>query len=175
VPGIARFKVKIDVAPWNPTLRFEARPVKGGYYEGAVSHGRHPCLCFDSDDPKWNNHPWQNGAHKGQVTLDRIRRLQGDEAWLQAKGVPPKTIDKFRRAFERAFDACLSDAQSVPLADPPSTISCVDTVDRCPDGSDPSGDDGCPAPPARRAPPRAGPKATPPSQKGRPASTPASR
>jgi hypothetical protein len=146
IPAFAQVKLKVDPAPWNPTLRFEVHPASGGYYEGAISHGRHPCIDFDSDDPARQNLPWSDGASTRSVALDRIRRLEGDEAWLQANRVPAETIAPFQSAFEQVLDACLHEGQSVPLGDVPPDFSCMDKVDRCTEdpkaNADPGG--GCP-------------------------------
>lgn len=136
---------KVDATPWYPVVRFEVH-VGGGYYEAAVSHGRDACSDFDSDDPSFTNLAWSNGSFASKVALDRIRRMNGDEASAQADEVPRATIEPFRAAFEGALEACLNDARAVPLGAVPKDFSCMDKVDKCPDAKAPGADDddGCP-------------------------------
>ncbi|HEY2369447.1 MAG TPA: hypothetical protein VGH87_23780 [Polyangiaceae bacterium] len=136
---------KIDPSPWHPIVRFEVH-AGGGYYEAIVSHGRGACIDFDSDDPTFTNLPWSNASFASKVALDRLRRMNGDEASVQADKVPRETIAPFRAAFEGALEACLSDARAVPIGPVPSDIECVDKVDKCPDTKAPGADDddGCP-------------------------------
>jgi hypothetical protein len=132
--------LQVDPAPWNPHLRFEAR-VRDGYWEAAVERGRGPCIDFDIDDPDYNNMPWRDGSSASRVLVDRIMRLDGDEAWLQANRVSSSSAIAFRREFQRALLGCLEDARGVYLADPPPGM-CSDDVDTCPD--EPEVEDGCP-------------------------------
>jgi len=135
---------KIDSSPWHPIVRFEVH-IAGGYYEATVSHGRGACIDFDSDDPSFTNLPWSNGSFASKVALDRLRRMNGDEAAVQADKVPRETIAPYRAAFESALEACLSDARAVPIGPVPNDIECVDKNDKCPDTPTPeSTADGCP-------------------------------
>ena len=137
--------MKIDASPWHPVVRFEVH-VGDGYYEAAVSHGRDACSDYDSDDPSFTNLAWSNGSFASRVALDRFRRMNGDEAWVQADKVPADTIARYRAAFESALDTCLSDARAVPIGAVPKDFSCIDKVDKCPDKPTPeSVADGCPS------------------------------
>lgn len=136
---------KTDASPWNPGVRFEAH-VGDGYYEAFVAHGRDACADYDSDNPSFTNMRWSNGSLAPNVALDRIRRVEGDEAGMQADHVPRETIEPFRAAFEDALEACLQDARGVPVGAVPSDFSCIDKTDRCPDTPSPEAEaDGCPS------------------------------
>lgn len=136
---------KTDTTPWNPSVRFEVH-VGGGYYEASVAHGRGACIDFDSDDPSFTNLKWSNGAYAKKIALDRIRRMDGDEAAIEADKVPRETIEPFRAAFEDAIEACLQDARGVTLGAIPKDFSCMDKKDVCPDKPSPADEaDGCPS------------------------------
>ena len=136
---------KSDTTPWHPTVRFEVR-VAGGHYEAIVSHGKDACSDYDSDDPSLSNLKWSNGSLAAKVALERIRRLDGDEAVIDADKVPAETIAPFRAAFEDALEACLEDARHVTLAALPKDFSCIDKADKCPDAPTPESEaDGCPS------------------------------
>jgi hypothetical protein len=135
---------KTDPTPWNPHVRFEVHTA-GGYYEASVTHGRDACSDYDSDEPSFTNLKWSNSAHASKIALDRIRRVQGDEAAIEADKVPRETIEPFRAAFEEAIEACLQDARAVPLGAVPRDFSCIDKADRCPDTPNADAEaDGCP-------------------------------
>jgi hypothetical protein len=133
----------IDPTPWNPGVSFDVK-VGGGYYQAFVHHGRGACIDFDSDDPSFTNLKWSNGAYASKVAVDRIRRVDGDEAVIQADKVPPGTIDHFRAAFEDALESCLQDARGVALGPVSKDVSCVDKKDVCPDVPTADDKDGCP-------------------------------
>jgi len=137
---------KIDPTPWNPSVRFEVH-VGAGYYEASVQHGRNPCIDFDSDDPSFTNLKWSNGASSSKVAVDRIRRVDGDEAGIQADKIPAETIAPFRAACEDAIEACLQDARGVALGPVSKDVSCMDKTDKCPDtpSNKTADDDGCPS------------------------------
>jgi len=145
-PGFADASLAIDGSPWNPSLRFEARRADGrdGYWQANVEHGRGPCIDFDIDDDSYNNMPWRDGSSASNVQVDRIMRMDGDEAWLQANGVPPATAIAFRREIQLALRECLLDARGVELANAPAGICNFDDVDRCPDQPSEDSDEGCP-------------------------------
>lgn len=65
--------------------------------------GRDACIDFDSDEPSFTNLMWSNGEYATKVALDRIRRVGGDEAAIEADKVPRATIEPFRVAFEAAI------------------------------------------------------------------------
>jgi hypothetical protein len=134
---------KSDTTPWNPRVRFEVH-VGAGYYEASVEHGRDACIDFDSDDPSFTNLKWSDGHYATKIALDRIRRVDGDEAAIQADKVPPNTIAPFRAAFEDAIEACLQDARGVTLGPVGKDVSCIDKKDVCPDAPTANSDDGCP-------------------------------
>ena len=135
---------KIDATPWNPSVRFEVH-VGDGYYEASVQHGRNPCIDFDSDEPSFTNLKWSDGASATKVAVDRIRRMDGDEAMMQADKVPRETAERFRSAFEGALESCLQDARGVKLGPVSSDVSCMDKMDKCPDSpTAASAEDGCP-------------------------------
>jgi hypothetical protein len=135
---------KIDASPWNPSVRFEIH-VGDGYYEASVSHGRDACSDYDSDDPAFTNLAWSNGSFASKIALDRIRRINGDEAHLGADKVAPVTLAPYRAALETALEACLNDARTVPIGSVPKDFSCMDMKDKCPDTPTPDSDaDGCP-------------------------------
>jgi hypothetical protein len=136
---------KIDPTPWNPGVSFEVK-IGAGYYQAFVHHGRGACIDFDSDDPKFINLQWTNGAYASKVAVDRIRRVERDEAVIQADKVPPATVEHFRAAFEDALEACLQDARGVKLEPVSKDISCIDKSDKCPDSpeTNESDVDGCP-------------------------------
>ena len=137
-----RASLDLDPAPWNPRLRFEVRGDGAGYWQAAVEHGRGACIDFDIDDPAYNNMAWTDGSSASRVLVDRIMRLGGDEAWLQANRVSRASALVFRREFQRALLGCLHDARGVALADPPAGLCDFDAVDACPD--QPEEEDGCP-------------------------------
>jgi hypothetical protein len=135
---------KADATPWNPRVRFE-RHVNGGYYEATVEHGRDACIDFDSDDPSYTNLEWSNGSYANKVATHRIRRVDRDEAWLDADKIPRETVEPFRAAFEDALEACLQDARGVALGPIPKDVSCMDKRDVCPIAPSADTEDGCPS------------------------------
>jgi hypothetical protein len=138
-PAFGEGKLALDNSPFHPSLRFDVA-IEGGEYRTSVERGRHPCIDFDSDDPSWINLPWSDG----RTPRFRIRRIDGNEAWLDTDPkAPDTTAVVFRREMEHALERCLVDARGVKLADPPKDFSCADTVDECPDEPG-SGEDGCP-------------------------------
>jgi hypothetical protein len=143
-PAFVDATLAIDTSPWNPSLRFEAR--RGAdYWQASVQHGRGACIDFDIDDDSYNNMAWRDGSSADRVLVDRIMRLDGDEAWLQANDTLVTTAYAFRRELEFALRECLLDAQGVALVDPPAGLCNFDQDDRCPDEPT-DADDGCPAP-----------------------------
>jgi hypothetical protein len=143
--AFAEAAIDIDTSPWNPGLRFEARR-GSGYWQAHVEHGRGPCIDFDVDDPEYNNMPWRDGTSVHRVAVDRIMRMDGDEAWLQAAHVPEQTAIAFRRELQRALRECLVDARGVALADPPAGMCNGGADDRCPDEPNRASEEGCPEP-----------------------------
>ncbi|HEX5058357.1 MAG TPA: hypothetical protein VFV99_03310 [Kofleriaceae bacterium] len=143
--GFADATVGIDNSPWNPSLRFEAR-TGDGYWQASVEHGRGACIDFDIDDPAYNNMPWRDSSSADHVLVDRIMRLGGDEAWLQANAVSTTSAIAFRRELQFALSECLLDARGVELADPPDGLCNFDAEDRCPDEPSADSDEGCPDP-----------------------------
>jgi hypothetical protein len=129
---------------WNPSVHFLAR-VGAGHYEASVQHGQDACIDFDSDDPSFINLKWSNGHYASTIALHRIRRVERDEAALEADKVPRETIEPFRKAFEQALESCLEDARHVTLGPISKDVSCMDKQDRCPNApEDADPEDGCP-------------------------------
>ena len=131
-------EITVDSSPWNPRVRFDLSIKPDGYFGAQVQHGSFPCLDFDPTPTV----PWKHGGH--DIVLSRMRRLEGDEAWVEGNRVAPATAAVFGREMERALEACLLDARGVPLGKPPTDFTCGDTVDKCPDEPT-EGDDGCPS------------------------------
>jgi hypothetical protein len=141
--GVRGGEVKTDTSAWHPGVRFEVK-IGGGYMHALVSHGQGACIDFDTDVV---NVAWRDSSDAKSVALDRLRRMNGDEATVQAERVPAKLVAPFRAAFEPALDGCLIDAQSVPLGKVPPEISCTDKRDVCPNDpetTDFNDVDGCP-------------------------------
>ncbi len=149
-PAFATLEVTVSRAVWNPSVRLELRlseRVGERYYEASVAHGSNPCIDFDSHRPERIHLTWTDAG--GEAQLARIRRLNRDEAWIGANGVAAAAADAFRRAFELAIEGCVTDAQLVELGPVGPEVSCLDTVDRCPDHPDQVDNyedpyDGCP-------------------------------
>lgn len=130
-PAFGQIKVKVASTPWFPGLRFDVRTPDGGYYQGGVAHGRWPCAPGASaTTTRPSDHPWRNGPDARVVDLDRVHRLAGDTAWLQADRVPRATQARFRSVYQAAFATCLLEAQQVPTVRAPPGYTCVGEGDR---------------------------------------------
>ena len=133
-------EIDVDVTPHNPSVRMSVQSELGGFFAAGITHGDPPCLDFEPVPiPAWTS---QSGTTRG---MSRIRRVNGDEALIDAHEMPAIAAEHFRREMERAIDACFVDAKISPLAKVPSGINCGDTVDKCPDNPT-EDDEGCPTP-----------------------------
>lgn len=159
LPSATSLTASADPSPWNPSVAFEAELPGGGVYAGRVQRGSNPCIDFDTDAPSAKNLGWSDGASTSPDVVHRNRRLDGDAAELEARGVPPESARPVVAALEGALEGCLRDARAVRIEAAPASLPCLDRRDECPvEGGTREPGDGCPDParPASDERPRGG-------------------